>query len=323
MLNLIKKGPEILIFFTSYKCNCQCIMCHIWQKQKGNNELTLKQISNFFDKYLINNFVRIINLTGGEPTLDNKLENIIKIILKKCKKLQRIDIPTNGIDSDVTVDKIERILAMLFPYQNIRLTVTIALDGIGKIHEKIRGKSRIFEDVKRTIKGLKELTEIYPYFFLSLNTVINKVNYDKLDEIIDFAKNEQVYLNFTPAALSEIGVESVKANQPFRLTKNERLRVLNSIGKLDEIQNISEINKKFLIGIFKNNRRVVDCIFRQKKAILIEPNGDSYLCGNFKSFSLGNVTEDDFEYIWRKAKLPKNWREICSKCESNCYLEGI
>lgn len=323
MSNLIRKGPRILVFFTSYKCNCRCIMCHIWEKQNEDNELTLKQIDKFFDNYLINNFVKIVNLTGGEPTLDERLEDIIKIILKKCKKIERIDIPTNGVDTQIVLDKLERILALLFPYQTIQLTVTVALDGIGGVHERIRGKTGIFEKVKITIKELKELTQIYSYFSLSLNTVTNKINYDKLDGIINFAEKQQLYLNFTPAAFSEIGVESVKANEDFRLSKDNKLHVIDSINRLEEIQDISNINKKFLINMLKNDKRIVDCVFRQRKAILIEPNGNLYLCGNFKSFRLGNIAEDNFSHIWRRAKLPKEWRNICSKCESNCYLNEL
>jgi len=323
MLNRSKKGPDILVFFTNYICNSRCLMCNIWEKQGEDNVLNINQIENFFDNYLIKNFVKIVNLTGGEPTLDEKLEDIVKIILRKCKKIKRVDIPTNGIDTEIVVDKIERILALLFPYQNVRLTATIALDGIGKTHETIRGRTGIFENVIVTIKELKELAKLYPYFSLSLNTVVNRINYDKLDEVIDFAKREQLYLNLTPVAVSEIGVESINASGDFSLNKAQKLDVIKAVNKLDEVQYLSPVNKKFLIDTLNENKRGIDCVFRQKKAILIEPNGDIYLCGNFKSFALGNIAIDKFEQLWGKAKLPENWRNICSKCGSNCYLDEL
>lgn len=85
------------------------------------------------------------------------------------------------------------------------------------------------------------------------------------------------------------------------------------------LQIVSNKYANFMKNSLRNGKRISSCSFRQRKAVLIEPDGNTYLCGNFNRFILGNTTKDDFSKIWLKRFSRKDWR-ICRKCESNCYI---
>ncbi|MCM8827127.1 MAG: radical SAM protein [Candidatus Omnitrophica bacterium] len=295
-------------------------MCHIWEKQNNVREMNLPQIERLFRDHLFRNSLEIINLTGGEPTLLADLREIVKIVLNNCLNLKRIDIPTNGINTDLVIDKIEQIGALLFPYQKVKLTITVSLDGINSIYEKVRNVPDGFKKVERTIKALKELTELYSFLSLALNTVITKENYNHLEEILDFAQGLGLSLNFTLGAISEIGVESVWLKERFILGKDQKKEVVTFINNLQRNRLISHRYAMFVKNLLIEGKRILNCSFRQKKAVLIEPNGDAYLCGNFKRFLLGNITQDNFSNLWRKRRFSWTDWKICKNCESNCYI---
>ncbi|MCM8773921.1 MAG: radical SAM protein [Candidatus Omnitrophica bacterium] len=296
-------------------------MCHIWEKQNSVIEMDLQQIERLFQDPLLRNSLEIINLTGGEPTLRPDLQEIVKIILKNCSNLKRIDIPTNGINTDLVIDKIEQILAILFPTRKIELSVTVSIDGINGIYERVRNVPQGFNKVKQTIIGLKELANLYPYMSLGLNTVITKENYNYLIEILNFAQSIGLGLNFTLGAISEIGVESIKMRELFKLDEDKKEEVVKFIEILQNKNLISHRYAIFMRELLNNGRRILGCNFRQKRAVLLEPEGNLYLCGNFKKFFLGNVTQDNFAKIWQNDKFTKKDWLVCENCESNCYWE--
>ncbi len=313
--------PKIIIFFITYKCNARCIMCHAWQKQAYSNDLSLKEIEKIFSNKLISSNLEIINLTGGEPTLRSDLSDIVKILLKYCHRLKRIDIPSNGINTQQVLDQIEKIIALLLP-TDVKLSVTVSLDGVGHIHEAIRGIPDMFKNVDQTIQGLKELQSLYPHLSLGLNTVISKINYQHLHENRDYALKNNLGLNFTLATISEIGVESIEMRDRFKMREDERGELIPFFKKLFDNKEIELIYGKFIINILRTGRRNNGCNFRRGKAILLEPNGNAYMCGNFKEFKLGNLSREETAEVFKNNRKFSNnvWRR-CLKCESNCYLE--
>jgi MoaA/NifB/PqqE/SkfB family radical SAM enzyme len=180
-------------------------MCFGWIKQNKIKEPSLDKIRTvFYDKVLKNN-LEIINLTGGEPTLREDLVDIVKIILENCPRLKYLDIPTNGVNTQQVIDQIERILALLLP-TNVKLSVTVSLDGVGEMHELVRQGNGIFYKIEQTIDALKELMPFYPFFSLGLNMTISKINYKTIEEVKKYAMQKGIGINFTLSAISDIGV---------------------------------------------------------------------------------------------------------------------
>ena len=320
-MQFFRVRPKILVFFVTFKCNSRCIMCHAWQKQNDSKDMSLEQIERVFSERSLNSDLAFINLTGGEPTLRQDLVEIVRTLLRHCPNLKRIDIPSNGIDSSLILDKTEQILSLLLP-TDVTLSVTVSVDGIGEVQERVRKVKGIFNNIETTLKGLKELESLYPNLSLGINTVVTKINYRFLDQVRDYASRNNLGINFTLGAISEIGVESIAMRDGFCLNREERKEILPFFEQLVKGGGISPVYGNFIIDFLKGRKRKQDCVFKKGRAFLLEPNGDTYMCGNFKCFKLGNIRDYGFAMISKnRKKIPKQLCKKCLTCESNCYLE--
>jgi len=313
--------PRILVFFISFNCNLHCAMCFSWIKQKQIKEPTLDEIRTIFNDRMLKNNLEVINITGGEPTLRQDLPEIVKIILQNCSRLKRIDISTNGVNTSQVIDQVERVLAVLLP-TNVQLSVSVSLDGVGEVHEKVRETPGIFSNVEKTILGLKELMSLYPFFNLGLNMTVSKLNYKAMDATREFAKNKGLGINFTLAAISDIGVESIRARERFEMNQEEKDQVMLSLKDLLLIGALDSDYARFLFTWLKTGKRNGICAFRQGKAFLLEPDSHIYSCGNFKEFMLGNIMEQPFRTLRNQlSSFRKAYPKRCLTCNSNCYLD--
>jgi MoaA/NifB/PqqE/SkfB family radical SAM enzyme len=316
-------NPKIVVFFLTYRCNSRCIMCHAWQKQNLYPELSLSQIERIFSAPCLSNNIEIVNMTGGEPTLRKDLVEVVNILLNRCKKLRRIDMPTNGINKDEVIDKIEQILTVLLP-TDVKLAVTVSLDGIGEVHENVRRISGVFNRVQETIFELREMTSYWSNLLFGINTTISNMNYDNLDKIREFGLRNGIGINYTLGAISEIGVESVKIGDEFMLNDGQRDKVIEFIENLLRKDSINALYANFMLQYLKTGKRKPICAFRSRKSFLLEPSASVYLCGNYKEFYLGNLLEKPFREIWRNTRKIKrsSWKR-CFSCASNCYIDEV
>lgn len=136
--------PNDFVLAITYSCNSRCRMCNIWRKES----LPLLESEEY--KKLPGE-IKEVNLTGGEPFLRPDLIEIIKILISKNPQM-RIIISTNGFATDLIKNKMEEILKI-----KPDIGVGISLDGIGEIHDQIRGIPGGYEKVIKTISVLKQL----------------------------------------------------------------------------------------------------------------------------------------------------------------------
>ena len=81
---------------------------------------------------------------------------------------------------------------------------------------------------------------------------------------------------------------------------------------------------ELVIELLKTGRRKPVCAFKAKKSILIEPDGKTYVCGNFKDFYIGNLLEESYKAVSRNVNRIKHdsWKR-CFSCGSNCYIDEV
>ena len=283
----------------------------------------MRQIGKILSDPLLKENIEIVNLTGGEPTLRENMVDIVRILVSQCSRLRRIDIPTNGINTSQVIDKIERTLAVLLPTP-VRLCVTVSLDGVAEVHEQVRGVPGIFQRVEKTLRELKELSCLYPFLSVSLNATITRLNIHDLENLRSFSKEVGVGINFTLAALSEIGVESMARQGEFEIEPGAKAGLIHFVQKLIDQKEMKKEDGDFMIHWLRTGKRAIPCNFRLGKVILIEPDGKVYACGNFKSLELGNALTEPLSKIRKKqGAFEKHFRNYCPTCASNCYMDEI
>ncbi len=185
--------PINVTFSITRRCQSRCKTCYIWKHDEGD-DLDLQIIERLFRSI---GWTYFFNVSGGEPYLRDDLPEIIELA---CRYMHPavIHIPTNGL----APDKIERltretleIMEKIAP--GTVLTIKPSFDGIGKMHDEIRGVPGNFEKLLDTLERLKKLRKEYKYLHVGVGTVISRFNAPHLREIIAYAKNLDVdtYIN--------------------------------------------------------------------------------------------------------------------------------
>ncbi len=177
-----KKLPNDIVIAVTYKCNSKCRMCNIWK-------LDPMPVLDLAEYRKLPNNLKYINISGGEPFLREDLVELIRILAEKNPKTEII-ISTNGFATELIKQKIEAILAI-----KRDIGVGISLDGIGSIHDQIRGIPGGYEKVMATIKVLQELGVKN----LRLAFTAGDYNIDQLDKVYNLSKELKV--EFTLAAI--------------------------------------------------------------------------------------------------------------------------
>lgn len=180
------KMPIDVVLALTYKCNSRCAMCDIW-KMKPFEELEAEYYGR------LPKSLRYINVSGGEPFLRPDIIKVIKILKQSCPKADII-ISTNGLATELVISKMKEILKI-----DPRIGVAISIDGIGKMHDEIRGIPGAFEKSMQTVKKLKDLGMNN----LRLAFTISKKNAEELSKVYDLANDLGVQFTLALAQSSE------------------------------------------------------------------------------------------------------------------------
>ena len=264
-LKLLKKDdltfPEDIELRITNLCNLKCQMCESSQSSallKENNDLNL-DIKNQKDFNLDQNtFTKIeeivqndnlicINLRGGEPLFNKKIIYLLKILViqQKSKKIN-LHISTNATICN------NEIIKILEQFQSLRIMLSV--EGTGSVNEYIRYPSK-WKIVKNNILKFKELKNAYLY----INTVVQNLNILHLDDLVNFAYENKIfikfekiahpdYLDFTnlPKILLQKSYDKLSLLTSEKLLHTENLKTIIDLLKIS-IENFVYNEKKMLM----------------------------------------------------------------------------
>lgn len=162
-------------------------MCDIW-KLKDTPELELDQYRK------LPATLCDINVSGGEPFLRQDIVDLAKILHKTCPKA-RIVISTNGYLTDLIKEKMREILKYV-PTAG----VGVSIDGIGEMHDKIRGIPGGFNLATKTVKALREEVGMTN---LRLAFTVSKQNVSDMGKVYDLSRELGVQFTLALAQSSE------------------------------------------------------------------------------------------------------------------------
>ena len=187
-LGIGKFDPITITFSITAACQSRCKTCqigHMYMEhpERAEKDMTLQEIEKMFSSMKP---VYFFNISGGEPYLRRDLPQIIELACKYLKP-RVIHTPTNAIMPERIEEKTREILDIIRAYDpTVPFTVKPSIDGVGDLHDEIRGVKGNFQKLLDTIERLKKVEEDYDNFHLELGTVISIFNINHLDEIEDF-----------------------------------------------------------------------------------------------------------------------------------------
>ena len=268
---LMKINPFTLTFSVTAACQSRCKTCKIGEMYHENPErkkkdLTVSEIENVFKTMKPLYF---FNVSGGEPFLRNDLPEIIELACRFLKP-RIIHIPTNALMPKKILKATSDTLDIINKgYNDTILTVKPSIDGVGTLHDQIRGVKGNFKRLLETIELLKQLVIENDNFHLELGTVVSNYNIDHLEEIEDFVHSLDVesYRNEIAEQRSEffnVGDPITPNAEVYeRMIKDFSQKIVSNIHKKKKLTKATEALRltyyQIASRILKENRQVIPC----------------------------------------------------------------
>ena len=248
------------------QCNLKCLHCYSANSGCGR-ELTTDEIKSAIDT-LVDNGVDHITISGGEPFLRRDIFEILKYSSMKTKT----GIVCNGTLIDECAAK------ALSKIDISRLMISV--DGVGAVHDRMRGK----DTYSRTEKGIfNGLSYGVP---LGVSTTLTKLNCNHIIEIYDFLKKNNV---------SRWIIEKLK---PVGRARGSNICMG---AKEDEV--VMELLMRLKAEDRDMNISIFDCANNCSaglKTISVNPNGDVTPCAFMPQAVCGNILTDSWGMITEK-----------------------
>lgn len=187
--HLLPLKPTTLNLLVNDVCNSRCQMCLIW-KNKANDQLSPCDLEKVLNDPLFSR-LRYIGVSGGEPTLRADLPEIFRVICSKSPSIRGAGIITNGILEEVVKKRILK-CADICHAASVPFNVMLSLDGLGEIHDKVRGRENNFQSTLSLLQYFHNETDIPTSF----GCTITSENALYVDELLDFAIKEKLYGRF-------------------------------------------------------------------------------------------------------------------------------
>jgi MoaA/NifB/PqqE/SkfB family radical SAM enzyme len=150
--------PRGLVFYATYRCNSQCIMCGIWKNNASYprvSELSLIDLDHILSDRLFKK-IENLNINGGELTLRSDLPELIEVAVTRLPALKKIGLNSNGILTDQLVNQAIQI-RNICDQKKIALSISISVHGLDAVEDSIYGLEGTFDKQERTINTLLEI----------------------------------------------------------------------------------------------------------------------------------------------------------------------
>jgi len=326
---LFKRALAEVIFFVTNRCNLRCPACFYRQELNiPSADLGIAEIEKVFKTI---GPVKRVLLSGGEIYLRPDISEIVRT-LRNVLGLRRLYIPTNGYDTESVV---RQTTAILDKNKDLKLAVSLSLDGLANTHDLLKGVPGSFERLECTNKELSLLRKTRKFALLA-NTVVSTANYAEIPRLCSYIKDRRYRFDYH-------GFAPVRGE-----LRDPSIQPLSGTQWLDLQRYIFEYQKDYYrrarsaggIGFFRSGKAVYDAVVARsldgkpwpfrcqagKLTAVLEPDGRVRLCE--LTDVIGNVK--DYRYDFMKVLNSESARRMsdriedgdCSKgCTHGCFLE--
>jgi len=307
-LSLIDIRPKWIEIAVTNKCNFKCIMCDYW-KLDSHNELTTNETKSILNQAK-NVGVEECLLYGGEPMLR---EDIFELIEYAHGLNLNVGMTSNGyLINETNARKL---------FEKGLRTVTISIDAIGDVHDKVRGTKGAFgkaisaavhcrqNRIKVTIAALLMKPTLENRNIIHLVNSLDNLGFPVFIQLLDLSS-----YYFKNNALKEklwIKGENLReldkiVDDLVKIKKRKQKLIVNTIPSLEHIK-----------GYFRDpKRKDIPCYLMYWGRIWVDSRGRLYICqalppiADLRKVKLQNVLLSN-EY---KKRLQRAFMKQCPGC---------
>lgn len=348
-------GPYKLTMLLTYRCNCRCELCRIWERypvehsrkvsgseagvapadESPKMEMSPEELERFFTNYPRFSW---INLSGGEIFLRKDLDVILETICTKSESLYLLDFPTNGALPDIIESRVRELLPISPPL----LLVTVSLDGPPELHDRMRGVKGSWQSAVETFARLRDLEnmnagwkrgyasgEAAGRLRVFFGTTLSSGNLNFLDEMLDAVSREikgtgwnDFHLNLAHESAHYYGnLGRVHGdNGSARKLVEELIRRRDR--SLSPVMILERIYQGKLLDYLETGTTPVPCQ-AMRASCFIDPYWNLFPCSIF-DLPLGNLRDSGFSLtdIWEAPETQSARKKIsdgrCPHCWTPC-----
>ena len=140
-------------------------------------------------------------------------------------RLKSIIITSNGLLPEKIITNYRTILEGIRD-TGIDLVSVASFDGIGEVHDKVRGTKGAFKLAMQTLRGLSELKKEFPAYYVGVKTTVLPRNIDSLDAILEYARQEGFFHIISPVFFTESRFRNAEKQETLHLAPEHHDRLL-------------------------------------------------------------------------------------------------
>jgi len=312
---LNKKHPRVLQFPITNKCNSKCVMCNVW-KMDNSNEMSPGELEGFLQDSIFKK-VQSVGVNGGEPLLLLNLPEYISKILK-LPQIRGLNIITNGFINKTQLNNLSKIYEQC-KRNDVLFHVSISLDGVGRVHDAVRGKPNAFSKTIATIEEIRNHQSKYCDSY-DLSCTVVKQNVTHLVELDTYARSNGHKIKYrlgveNKRIASDKGKESYSVLYD-KLLLQDAKEFFHYLMK--SASTFKEQFKYFSIFSFLNAGlpRFLGCCWKDE-GITMDSRGGLYFCA-VASKNIGSLRHDSGKNIFFSDENIYYRSDIINNCCETC-----
>lgn len=265
--------PEVLNFQVNDICNARCVMCNIWQNKRGR-EMSPEEFITLLRQPFFQG-VKHIGITGGEPTLRGDLVRFYESLPAVLPEFSGASFITNGFksaDAIATYSQVHRVYASA----GKQFSGMVSIDGVGDIHDAVRGRPGSFVKATATLFGLRDAG--VPV--MAACTIVRS-NVWGLHDLLDWARKNGVYVRFRVAEFIRrlYNLENTKEIRVFDAAETRHLvsfyhKLLLEYEKDEAVQR----TYTSVLSILTGGERLITCPYQTSKSLNLDTFGRFAVC---------------------------------------------
>ncbi|MBN2407338.1 MAG: radical SAM protein [Elusimicrobia bacterium] len=321
------RAPEELHLELTYNCDSECVMCNLrYLKEAGDvRDISLKEIENLVNGSRFLEGIRYIVLSGGEPWMNAQFNDIISFFRGRYPGAD-ILILSNLYNTKLIREEIEKVKSKTGLQ---KISMGSSLDGVGKVHDSIRGARGAFKALMKTTEWIiKHHPSLKPVF----NFTLIPANSGQLYKVFKWARENsftvsyQVVVQKPETARFEWSQEDLKKidSDIDRITghiyagrgwdTHEPGHLLNNPDVLFFL-----LNFHYMRRYLRNPSRYFPTCLCGEKYAMINPRGELYFCPVNKHLNAGNIRVSAFDQLWDNPRA-REIRAFFNRKECHCWL---
>ncbi len=318
--------PKIVQLITNYRCNARGAMCNIWQLPH-KHEMTVAEFKALMDPDPIFDSIDQLTVAGGEASLRPDLVELVEYLVGRMTRLRTLSMVSNGFLPKRILEQTRDVLKLLEP-RGVRLSMSVSLDGIGTLHDQVRGIPGAFDKALETLTGLRELQREHA-FWLGTGFVVMHQNLRYAREFRGWARGQGLDVGFQLVGFHESYVGNLDRQNDVDFAPDDRAALVAFMQELAGERSLRNYPAFYWADMLRMYRdaapRTTPCPFTLE-GLALDAYGDVFYClstpriGNVleEKRLVGEIYRDQKSLRYRSEEMLKH---MCPGCNSACGTE--